>query len=557
MMAAVLDTDDLKSKAGRLLYRELPEEHRYRDVRVQGELGDLEAFLHGFGHLLDLIRGTSEQAYADAFAEPADNGREAQTWLLPYLAELVGAELLAPDPKRRAEELNNSVSWFKTKGTLLNVDAVADVVSGMETVAAEGWRLVLTTPSASLPPFTALAAMAGTGDPLGPPARPLGTPDLSLANRAVLDPDGTSPLFRLTTPVRDADGRPDAPNVVYWRPRARRGVPCFPNGYDDVSARTPDLRDPQSWSLGPHPNRTLIYVRPPYGLFEPGLKRVTLAGAANPANPLNFKLNESATQVYGPAEVLAALGQPLDPAPDKIEVDGNLTIPAGLRVSFEDILFRGTLTVAAGAHLTLRRCAARQRGVRRAGRRARAGRQGLPFRIGHRSTRLRATGVLHRPRQHPGREGRAPAPSRVRLSVRRSADLHRMRQRRKLCALLPHRGHLDVGGMLLREEPEQHDRPAYLRAALFRGPGRLRVADGCFRRAGLRRSRPADAAFDPARRRERRRDGRRQSSLSLRAGARAEFEAARLPTIRPGDRGPLRPDARARPGGTSTLIPRE
>ena len=358
MMAAVLDTDDLKSKAGRLLYRELPEEHRYRDVRVQGELGDLEAFLHGFGHLLDLIRGTSEQAYADAFAEPADNGREAQTWLLPYLAELVGAELLAPDPKRRAEELNNSVSWFKTKGTLLNVDAVADVVSGMETVAAEGWRLVLTTPSASLPPFTALAAMAGTGDPLGPPARPLGTPDLSLANRAVLDPDGTSPLFRLATPVRDADGRPDSPNVVYWRPRARRGVPCFPNGYDDVSARTPDLRDPQSWSLGPHPNRTLIYVRPPYGLFEPGLKRVTLAGAANPANPLNFMLNELATQVYGPAEVLAALGQPLDPAPDKIEVDGNLTIPAGLRVSFEDILFRGTLTVAAKAHLTLRRCAA-------------------------------------------------------------------------------------------------------------------------------------------------------------------------------------------------------
>jgi hypothetical protein len=366
MMVAVLDTDDLKSKAGRLLYRELPEEHRYRDVRVEGELGDLEALLHGFGHQLDLIRGTSEQAYADAFAEPADNGRETQTWLLPYLAELVGAELLAPDPKRRAEELNNSVSWFKTKGTLLNVDAVADVVSGMETVAAEGWRLVLTTPCASLPPFTAPAAMAGMGDPLGPPARPLGTPDLSLSNRAVLDPDGTSPLFRLTTPVRDADGRVDAPSVVYWRPRARRGVPCFPNGYDDVSARTPDLRDPQSWSLGPHPNRTLIYVRPPYGLFEPGLKRVTLAGAADPANPLDFKLNVSSTQVYGPAEVLAALGQPLDPAPDKIEVDGNLTIPnpngplgLGLRVRFEGILFRGTLTVAAKAHLTLRRCAAR------------------------------------------------------------------------------------------------------------------------------------------------------------------------------------------------------
>ena len=88
--------DDLKSRAGQLLYRELPEEYRYQDPAPEGELGDLEAYLHGFGHLLDLVRGTTEQAYADAFAEPADNGREIQTWLIPYLAELVGAELRAP-----------------------------------------------------------------------------------------------------------------------------------------------------------------------------------------------------------------------------------------------------------------------------------------------------------------------------------------------------------------------------------------------------------------------------------------------------------------------------
>jgi len=157
----MISIDALKTRAGLLLYRQLPEEYRFLDPAEDGELGDLEAYLHGFGHLLDLIRGTTEQAYADAFAEAPDipvdtfgNKREIQTWLLPYLAELVGAELLAPDPENRTEELNNSVHWFKTKGTLQNIDNVADVVSGAETVLVEGWRRILLTPRLDMPPFT-------------------------------------------------------------------------------------------------------------------------------------------------------------------------------------------------------------------------------------------------------------------------------------------------------------------------------------------------------------------------------------------------------------------
>ena len=119
------DINDIKTRAGLLLYRQLPEEYRFLDRRADGEPGDLESYLHGFGHLLDLIRGTTEQAYADAFADPIDfpnpdieDNREIQTWLLPYLAELVGAELLAPDPRQRNDELSNTVGWYKTKGTL-------------------------------------------------------------------------------------------------------------------------------------------------------------------------------------------------------------------------------------------------------------------------------------------------------------------------------------------------------------------------------------------------------------------------------------------------------
>lgn len=352
--------DDLKTRAGLLLYRQLPEEYRYQDRGTGQEPGDLEAFLHGFGHLLDLIRGTTEQAYADAFAEETDipsdeqgSPRNIQTWLLPYLAQLLGAELLAPDPDRRLEELNNTVGWFKTKGTLHNIDSMADVVSGAETVLSEGWRRVLLTPRLDLPPFTGDKDAMGEGDPLGAPALPLGTPDFRFANRAVVDADGANPLYRLVMPDRNADGTIAAdPITIYWKPRARQGVPCFAGAYDDTSVRTPDLRTPDEPYVGPHPRRNQIHVRPPWGLFEPKLRQVALPGGGN---PLDFDLAETTRmQHYGPTEVLKAIGDPVDanghlvsPAPDKIVVTGDLAIPADLSISFENLLFRGKITVAA------------------------------------------------------------------------------------------------------------------------------------------------------------------------------------------------------------------
>ncbi len=366
--------DDLKTRAGRLLYRQLPEEYRYLDTNPAGELADLEAFLHGFGHMLDLLRGTTEQAYADAFAEAIDlesdehgNSREIQTWLLPYLAELVGAELLAPDPKMRTEELNNAVGWFKTKGTLRNVDSIADVVSGAETVLVEGWRRVLLTPRIDLPPFTGPEEARGDGNPLGPPALPLGTPNLRFTNRAILDEAGANPLYRLRTSERDAAGNLKPHRTeTFWRPRAREGAPCFPGAYDDTAMCTPDLRNPDYPEIGPHPRRSLVHVRPPHGFFEPGLRKVTLPGGSN---PLGFDLaNTSRFQTFGPADVLKALGDPVDAdgklltrPPDKLVLEGDLDIPADLLIAFDNLLFADTVTAApsgAGAtRLRLVRCA--------------------------------------------------------------------------------------------------------------------------------------------------------------------------------------------------------
>jgi hypothetical protein len=321
--------DDAVTRAGQILYRELPEEYRYRDPAPEkGELGDLESYLHGFGHMLDLIRATTEQAHADAFAEETDTGHSIQPWLLPYLAELVGAELLAPDPDRRREELNNSVLWSKSKGTLHNVDHVGDVISGAETVVQEGWRHTLTCPRPGLPPFSVPALE--NGDTTGHTPMPLGCPDFRASDRAVQDPDGSNPLYRLRLPGQD-------PDVVHWKPRAIGGVPCFPGSFADATVRCPDLRDVELTDRpGPHPGRSLIHIRPPDGMFVDGMVEKTLNNLA--------LLDLTDGLIIDPAYVLEKLGEDTASPPPRLrlKLKADLTIPANMSVTLKNICIVGT-----------------------------------------------------------------------------------------------------------------------------------------------------------------------------------------------------------------------
>ncbi|MEO1001042.1 MAG: hypothetical protein AAFW69_10660, partial [Pseudomonadota bacterium] len=367
--------DDLRSAAGRLLYRELPEEYRFRDPPQGGpeEPGDLEAFLHGSGHLLDLVRATIEQAHADSFAEPIDVtlDPEAETrrflsiqpWLIPYLAELLGADLVAPDPARRTEELGRAVGWTKSKGTLTTVDEVADVVAGTETQPREGWRLTLACPRVGLPPFTVPPVAMDGSDPLGATPMPLGTPDLSKIDRAVRDPSGASPLARLRFPLRDpvTGVLARTPETIYWRGKARGGAPAFPGHYDDGMPRCPDLRDPSSLRApGPHPRRTLVHVRTPDGLFAAGLPVHAIAADVD---LIAAARREEGWRVLGPNEALAAAGVTLPEgvraARVVLDLAGPLAVPRQTRLRIEDVLIRGTVDVEIGGTLALDRAAVR------------------------------------------------------------------------------------------------------------------------------------------------------------------------------------------------------
>ena len=364
-----LTIDDILTRAGHVMWRELPEEYRYRDsIPIADEPGDLAAYLHGLGHMLDLIRGTTEQLYADSFAEAVDErsgNRQIQSWLLPYLGDLIGADLVAPDPLQRVAELNAAVRWYKSKGTVTSVDEVSDVITGVETVAREGWRRMLTCPRIGLPPFTLppeAAALATTSngqprvayadDPIGRATMPLGCPDFRTIDRAVADPAGSNPLYRITQPARDAAGIKIAPTVSYWRPLAPEGVPCFPGSYDDHAPRMPDLRDSDAMGIpGPHPRRTIIHVRPPDGLFDEGLAVLNLTPdqlTPSVANPI-LRIT--------PREAFALAGQPLgDNAPDRVLVNltADVIVAQDRKLDLEGILITGRVALAGGGSRSVR-----------------------------------------------------------------------------------------------------------------------------------------------------------------------------------------------------------
>ncbi|MGB3336100.1 MAG: hypothetical protein WBA73_02870 [Devosia sp.] len=339
--------DPRKSRAGMLLYRHLPEEYRYRDNRQGQEQGDLEAYLDGFGVLLDAIRETIAQSYADAFAGQQRDGKEIQEWLVPYLADLLQAELVAPAAGNRRKELNNTVGWYKGKGTLAVVDGIADTVSGAQTVVVEGWRRTLITPRLSLPPFTIPPDTAGR-------ELPLGTPDLRRVSRAVIDETGQNSFENFTLTEADATGNPAESKPIVWRLLSRTGAPCFPGHFDDRTQRTPAVGDFTRRRPGPHPRRTHVHVQPPSGLFVEGLKSVALTGA----DPLGIGAAGGALLTIDPDYVYERLGQ--GGPPDRLVLTGNLKIPAGARVILEDLLFMGKITVEMGARLEMQRSAARQ-----------------------------------------------------------------------------------------------------------------------------------------------------------------------------------------------------
>src|ERR1041384_1302981 len=110
----------------------LPGVYRGRDEEKGGVL---RAFLSLFADELWRIRGVIEASYGDHFID------SAQDWVIPYLAELVGTEILFTGAAARRgeiaklnrEDVKNTIRWRRQKGTLAGLQDLSAEVGGWGT----------------------------------------------------------------------------------------------------------------------------------------------------------------------------------------------------------------------------------------------------------------------------------------------------------------------------------------------------------------------------------------------------------------------------------------
>lgn len=243
---------------GRELYELLPVVYRVKDAD-----GHLAKYLDACGTLLDRMRATLEQRLADAFPASPAGEMPAQSWLLPYFADLLDVRLVSPKVKGRRAEVASAIAWRQRKGTLATIEEIAESVGGVEVEVQEGWRRVAVTPRLDRPLLPAAAYGEPEPDPGNPlvarrhPGLPAVTVDITLPSRAV-EADPAHPRAK----VSRFRGVP-----VAWRQLNPHGAPCFPGSFEDASRRTPDVRTPGPSRGHIDPRRLLLFVPPTTGFF--------------------------------------------------------------------------------------------------------------------------------------------------------------------------------------------------------------------------------------------------------------------------------------------------
>lgn len=289
-------TDVFKSRIGALLYSEVPEVHRLYDDRVapgdSGRKGDLEGYLYGLGYLLDRFDATLAQYYADGFAAPIEElgARTMQPWLLSYYSNLFGVELRSPTQEGRLNELRLSNWLVRRRGTAIGIAEGVRAVLDQASVAVHGMERILRAPllrSRLTTHFEVSRVWHPKDSVIIGKTLPSGAQEVSgLAARRPKNHNGLSngaPHFKKFMrarasgleasdaerwPAALATGTEQTPGFVV---RDRRGYPCFPQGYDDRSMRTPDIRQERrnrrKHVAQTNPRALTLFVRPPVGFF--------------------------------------------------------------------------------------------------------------------------------------------------------------------------------------------------------------------------------------------------------------------------------------------------
>ncbi|OJH34517.1 phage tail protein [Cystobacter ferrugineus] len=124
---------DVRDHVGRLLYELLPSLYRVRDE----DSGELRRFLQVLAAPLAELRQNVEELHGDLFIDTCND------WIIPYLADMVGVELIFPDAASNRRDVRGAVSWRRRKGTRGALEEMASDLSGQMVVTHEGWKRLL------------------------------------------------------------------------------------------------------------------------------------------------------------------------------------------------------------------------------------------------------------------------------------------------------------------------------------------------------------------------------------------------------------------------------
>jgi len=325
--------------SGRQLYALLPELYRTKDTDDQ-----LAAYLDAFGIQLDQLRNTLDQRLADCFPDnaPYDGERSCQSWLIPYFAKLIDARLYAPDAEGQREEVSKGVGWRKSKGTIACIEEIAEAVWRMDIEVQEGWKRVAVTPRINMPQM-ALSSMdnalmldlSNHSQAAKHPGLPAATTDVRFASQAVAAKTD-NPAARQT----DIGG-----DVFTWRQNNRHGAPMHVGGYDDVSRRTPDMRQ-SDWRQG-HADvrKVLLFAPPPAGFFSSESVSIAWPNVDDEANHLLLEhVSENDVEMYR------------NISGKQLLITGSIKLDAGKTYSFEDLQLNTTVQVSVDSRISVRRC---------------------------------------------------------------------------------------------------------------------------------------------------------------------------------------------------------
>ncbi len=387
-----------KSRWTEILWQDLPEMMRLYDNPEVRNLpdptdatatvdvllpGDLQAFMGGFGNLMDQFETTLSQFYADGFVatSPADpvDARQVQPWLVPYFADLFGVTLYAPDPEGRRNELAQAIWIARRRGSRAAVDQAAESILDRDVITVVGLDRTLFSPTFKTPRLAQaeLTAVAHVKDalilkepmPANPTlselrtrhaALPLGTRDTRFRMRA-----RASQGVRLGAEARSVIDDAGLRQMLRFEVIDKAGVPCFPHSYEDRAMRTPDSRAPRITRDGARnvarPDAVYLHVAPPMGFFHENMhllnRRPSLADGnwTGPSPP-----DATKTPLYRPAPSYVTK---LNKANGRdgngwyhisgMHLDGTLSIFAGCDVTLEDCAIRH---IRVGKNSTLTLC---------------------------------------------------------------------------------------------------------------------------------------------------------------------------------------------------------